>query len=121
MWVMGIFRCGRTLFGAVLAIGIGVLAVSAKDQSWREKAVAEITADEPKIVEAMFPSDARNSFWASVRDDGSRRDGFAEYLCLALHEHGMPKGDFVVIRIWDAGAMARNEMKEIGRFDCQLY
>jgi hypothetical protein len=55
-----------------------------------------------------------------MRDDGSRRDGFAEYLCLVLHEHGMPKGDLVVIHIWDAAALARNEMREIGKFDCLL-
>lgn len=117
---MGIFKIGRILFSTLLAIGAGASSASAKDQSWREKAVAAIIADNSKIVEAMFPNDARNSFWVSMRDDGSRRDGFAEYLCLALHEQGMPKGDFVVIRIWDAGAMARNEMHEIGRFDCQL-
>ncbi|KAB2781200.1 hypothetical protein [Brucella anthropi] len=117
---MGILKIGRILFSASLATGIGTLNASAQDQSWREKAVTAIIADNSKIVEAMFPNDARNSFWVSLRDDGSRQDGFAEYLCLALHEQGMPKGDFVVIRIWDAGAMARNEMEEIGRFDCQL-
>lgn len=89
------------------------------DNSWRERAV-QVIADEPTVVEAMFPNDAPNSFWASMRDDGSRRDGFAEYLCLVMHQHGMPKGKLVVIRIWDAAAMAKSDMREIGKFNCML-
>lgn len=86
--------------------------------AWRQKALKAVRA-ESKVVEAMFPNDARSSFWASVRDDGTRRDGYAEYLCLSLIESGMPKGSFIVIRVWDARAMAKSQMREIGRFDCK--
>lgn len=85
---------------------------------WRQKALKAVRA-EPKVVEAMFPNNARNSFWASVRDDGTRRDGYAEYLCMSLVESGMPKGSFIVIRIWDARAMAQSTMREIGKYDCK--
>lgn len=95
-------------------------SASQGNEAWREKAVQVILNDEPKVVEAMFPNDAPNSFWVSMRDDGSRRDGFAEYLCLVMHQNGMPDGKLTVIRIWDAGAMARGDMREIGRFDCRL-
>jgi hypothetical protein len=54
-----------------------------------------------------------------MRDDGSRRDGFADYLCLVLKDAGMPKDKFVVIRIWDAFSLAREEFKEIGRSECK--
>lgn len=105
----------------VTAIAASCVAANAEDistgDSWRETALRTVL-DEPSVVEAMFPNDSRSSFWASMRDDGSRRDGFAEYLCLTLFDAGMPKGEFLVIRIWDAGAMARGDMEEIGRFEC---
>lgn len=88
--------------------------------NWRTNTLDAIAADDPSVVEAMFPEDAPHSFWVSMRDDGTRRDGFAEYLCLVLHQHGMPKEDLVVIRVWDAAEMARGQMKELGRFDCKL-
>lgn len=86
--------------------------------AWRQKALKAIRA-EPKVAEAIFPNDARNSFWASMRDDGTRRDGFAQYLCMSLFESGMPKGQVIVIHIWDARAMAQSQMREIGKFDCK--
>lgn len=86
--------------------------------AWRQKALKAVRA-EPKVVEAIFPNNARNSFWASVRDDGTRRDGYAEYLCMSLFESGMPKGSFIVIRVWDARAMAQSRMREIGKYDCK--
>lgn len=72
-----------------------------RDNSWRLKAVDEVSK-EKLVFEAMFPNNSTSSFWVSMRDDGSRRDGFAEYLCLVLKETGMPVGKFVTIRIWDA-------------------
>ena len=104
-----------------VAVSAGCSAAVAQtaDDSWRESAVQTVL-EEPSVVEAMFPNDAPSSFWASVRDDGSRRDGLAEYLCLTLYDSGMPAGDFVVVRIWDAAAMAGGELREIGRFDCAL-
>lgn len=93
-------------------------AQQVRTDAWRQKALKAVKA-EPKVVEAIFPNDARNSFWASVRDDGTRRDGYAEYLCMSLVENGMPKGSFIVIRIWDARAMARSTMREIGKYDCK--
>lgn len=60
-------RFGRVLSVSVLMIGIGASEAFAQDQSWREKAVEAIAADEPSVVEAIFPNDAPNSFWASGR------------------------------------------------------
>lgn len=104
-----------------LAMGASCSAVSAQaaDDSWREGAV-QIVLEEPSVVEAMFPNDAPHSFWASMLDDGTRRDGYAEYLCLTLNHSGMPADDSVVISIWDAAAMARGELRKIGEFYCNL-
>jgi hypothetical protein len=85
------------------------------EADWKAQAVSLAKA-EPQVVDAMFSG--ASSFWTSALDDGSRRDGFADYLCLVMHDAGMPSGDFYVIRVWDAAAMARDEMKEIGRAEC---
>jgi hypothetical protein len=63
---MSVFRISRVLSAAMLVMGIGASVALAQDQSWREKAVDAITADEPSVVEAMFPNNAPNSFWASI-------------------------------------------------------
>ncbi|MEO1985385.1 MAG: hypothetical protein ABGX47_01880 [Martelella sp.] len=97
----------------VVMMLIGATAASAAD--WRDAAVAEI-AKEKQVVEVMFSQPI--SLWALMYDDGSRRDGYAEYLCLVLFSSGMPKGESVIITIWDATAMVQGDMKRIGRFEC---
>lgn len=90
-------------------------AAAAADEAWRDKAV-DLIRKEKKVVEAMFTQNI--SLWVSVRDDGTNRDGYADYICLVLGDAGMPKGDFVIIRILDAAALAKEEMKELGRSEC---
>lgn len=102
----------RFLFIAAIAAGA---SVAHADEAWRDKAVKMI-GEEKAVVEAMFPQD--KSLWVSVQDNGSNRDGYADYMCLVLHDAGMQKGDFVVIRILDAASLARDEMKELGRSEC---
>jgi hypothetical protein len=102
-----------------LLISLGICAAisaPAAAQGWRDNAVAAIKA-EPKVVDAMFTQDI--SLWVSVPDDGSRRDGLAEFFCLLVHESGMESSDFVIIKVWDAAAMARGDMREIGKTECQ--
>ena len=91
------------------------LPVGAQD-AWRDDYVEAVRA-ESGIREAMFTGPV--SFWASMSDDGTRRDGFAEFLCVVAMQNGMPVGDFFVIKIWDFHAMLRKEMREIGRFNCE--
>lgn len=50
-----------------------------------EKALTEIRK-EKKVAEAII-TDA-NVLYVSVKDDGTRRDGYAEYLCQILKENG---------------------------------
>ena len=50
-----------------------------------EKALVEIRK-EKKVAEAMV-TDA-NVLYVSVKDDGTKRDGYAEYLCQILKENG---------------------------------
>ncbi len=85
-------------------------------QDWRDRAT-EMVIQEKSVIDAMFTQPI--SLWVSMRDDLSRRDGFASYLCVLLLDAGMQPGDFVVIKIWDAAAMSREELKEIGRYECE--
>ena len=57
--------------------------ISEKDVN--EKALSEIRKEE-KVAEAII-TDA-NVLYVSVKDDGTRRDGYAEYLCQILKENG---------------------------------
>lgn len=99
----------------ILVASTIVLASAAYAADWKEEAIAEIRS-EPKVVEAMFTGSS--SLWVSVRDNGSRRDGLAESMCVLLHSAGMPTGDFYVVHVWDAAQMARGENVELGRFEC---
>lgn len=50
-----------------------------------EKALNEIRKEE-KVEEAIITDE--NVLYVSVKDDGTRRDGYAEYLCQILKENG---------------------------------
>lgn len=104
----------RTTISALMMVGALTAAASASE--WRDAALNEIRK-EASVVEAMFPQSL--SLWVSMRDDGTRRDGFANYLCLILAETGKPSGDLVIVHIWDAANMARENMVEIGRTECR--
>jgi hypothetical protein len=54
------------------------------DNAGNKKALEEIKK-EPKVTEALL-TDA-NVLYVSVADDGSRRDGYAKYLCGVLTEN----------------------------------
>ena len=90
---------------------------AAATTAWREKAITAIR-QEPRVADASWPNGNGPSLWITMRDDGTRRDGYAESMCLILGQNGMPAGDFIVIHIYDAAAMAREEFREIGRYDC---
>ena len=100
----------------VFSIGILLSEASFADDQWRKRYVDLVLA-EPKVVEAIWPN-STGSFWASVRDNGTRRDGFAEYLCLLKSDAGAPKGVSYIISIWSAAEMARGKLSKIGEFHC---
>lgn len=83
---------------------------------WRENAV-KLAVEEPKIHEALWSQDL--SFWVSVVDDGTKRNGYAQYLCFVLNDAGRPKDEIIIITVWDRAAMAKNNLKELGKATCQ--
>lgn len=99
------------ILGLVMSVGS-----AAGEEAWRENAITLAKA-EKKVIDATWAQAI--SFWVSVADDGTRRDGFAEYLCLVLTEAGRPAGEFVVVKVWDHAAMVKDNLKEIGRAECR--
>lgn len=84
---------------------------------WRNQALKRISADNRSIREALWSQ--RRSFWVSRDDDGTRHDGFAEYLCLELKGLGKPIDESVIITIWSHQDMIRGDFKELGKMRCK--
>jgi hypothetical protein len=68
----------------IMSCGDSAPAEKPADNAGNKKALEEIKK-EPKITEA-FINDA-NVLYVSVADDGTRRDGYAQYLCGILKEN----------------------------------
>jgi hypothetical protein len=106
----------RLLFALLLSAPSLALADYRPQSDWEHEALAVMRRENKSVIETMFPR--RGSLWASMRDNGSRRDGYAQTICMQLNEAGKPRSEMVIVRIWDAAAMARGELREIGRADC---
>ncbi|SHI80285.1 hypothetical protein SAMN02745911_1216 [Aureimonas altamirensis DSM 21988] len=91
----------------------GITSAVAQDDP-RDRALAAVN-EEQSVVEALWST--YRTMWVSMRDDGSNRRGFAEYLCLVLNDYDLGEGS-IRVRIFDAGAMARGEQREIGEATC---
>lgn len=71
-----------------------------QDNPNNQKALAEIKK-EPKITEAII-TDA-NVLYVSVVDDGTKRDGYAQYLCQVLAEYNATTKWVKVVEAGTAG------------------
>ena len=73
-------------------------------------AMDEIRA-ENKVINAVWVGDI--TLWVGVKDDGTRRDGYAQYICLLLHDHKINNVYIHIMEPW-------NVKKELGYFACCL-
>ncbi|UVC08965.1 hypothetical protein IHQ71_28275 [Rhizobium sp. TH2] len=92
-----------------------ISSVSYADE-WRSQAIEQIKTAKV-VIDATFTQPS--SLWVSVHDDGTRRDGLAESFCVDLFSAGMPVGSSVIITVWDAAAMAREDLVELGKYQCE--
>ena len=67
---------------------------------WQAKALKIVKA-EKKVLDAKWRSPESNVLYVSMAPDGSRRDGFAEYLCMTFAEAGAPEGELKSVFIYD--------------------
>ena len=59
---------------------------SKESQNQNSKSLLELINAEPKVKEAIITDS--NVLYVSVEDDGTKRDGFANYLCELIKENG---------------------------------
>lgn len=102
-------------FALIVALLMGTAANADDLLPWQETAV-ELAREEGKVMDAMWSQSI--SFWVIMADDGTRRDGYASYLCLVLNQAGRPQGEFVSISVWDAATAGTNSPRKIGQAMC---
>lgn len=74
-----------------------------------------ISDEEPKVKDALWTSD--NVFKVSVKDDGTNRDGYAQYVCLVLSDNGFT-GKGVLVRVVDHNKLLKGEWVNLGTAKC---
>lgn len=72
-------------------------------------AALEAVEAEPKVISAAWQDESLPSLLVGVADDGSRRDGYAEYICQVLAEQRVYGG---VVHVLDGHAEERTELGE---------
>ncbi|MCK5541678.1 MAG: hypothetical protein KAI40_03225 [Desulfobacterales bacterium] len=73
--------------------------------------------EEPTAVDAIWTAD--NIFKVGVFNDGSNRDGYAEYVCMVLKDYGF-KGKNIYIQIIDIRKLNLNKKwVKLGETWCQ--
>lgn len=65
-----------------------------------KSAFIAVIKKEPKVKDVVL-TDA-NVLYVAVQDDGTRRDGYAEYLCSVVAEH---KADVEAVKVVEFGTM----------------
>ncbi len=71
---------------------------------------------ESKVVDAAWGEGAPGAvLYAGLKDDGTRRDGYAEYLCLVLADHGLRGGMVYVV---DYRNFSRGARQRLGHAQC---
>lgn len=101
----------RVLF-TLAAMMISAMVVAAPTQSQLDAALHEVNSEEI-VFDASWQDIATPSLVARVFDKGTRRDGYAGYLCMILSEHGINGG---VVRVID---VVSKDRKELGQAKCK--
>ena len=87
-----------------LALGMIVMALPAQAKQelkpWQKKALA-LVKKEKKVLDAFWRDPEHNVLFVTMEPNGTRRDGFAQYLCMQVMSAGAPKGKLNSIWIYD--------------------
>lgn len=106
----------KYLIAAALLAMTSTTGLATELEPWQIKG-AELAAAEPKIYEAYWSQNI--SLWVSVKDNGTNRAGYADYICLVLNQAGRPQGEFVAVTVWDVKGLGTNNSKQLGKTYCQ--
>lgn len=84
----------------------------------QKEKILKIVKSEPKVKDAIFPNGSDNLLYVGMYDNGSRRDGFAEYLCISINEKvKLPHQIFIKIVDYK-DILQQKGFREIGRYFC---
>jgi hypothetical protein len=78
---------------------------------------------EEKIIDLYYDPNANIQWHVGVIDDGTKRYGFASYLCEILHEHNLVS-QTTFVRIVDISKVNRGEdfrKASLGKVNCATY
>ncbi len=91
-------------------------AQAAPSQAQRDFATYLVkSGKEPKVKDATWATD--RNLYVGVIDDGSRRDGFAEYICSVADDHGLRPE---LVKAIDVVKVARTgKFVELGKAYCK--
>ncbi|WP_236207886.1 hypothetical protein [Pseudomonas tohonis] len=97
--------------GLMLLAGAAVAAPSAEQDAFK---VYLLSGKESKVKDATWMTDT--NLYVAVMDEGSRRDGFAEYLCMEAASQGVSPA---LIKVVDMAKVIRDkEFVELGKAYC---
>lgn len=76
-----------------------------------------LSGEEPTVLDATWTAD--KIFKIGVKDDGSRRDGFAEYACIEINNQFNAKEQGVWVQVIDYNKLMKtNEWVKLGEAHC---
>lgn len=102
---------------ALLVFGALATTVSAAPTAAQKKFVDYLikSGEEPKVKDATWATD--ENLYVGVISDGTRRDGYAEYLCSIAGDHGLKPE---LIKIIDIVKVNRTgKFVELGKAYCR--
>ncbi|KMK51567.1 hypothetical protein RO21_05570 [[Actinobacillus] muris] len=103
----------------LLSLTLFAFPAMADDLDTNREKVKQIflSDEEPKVKDAVWTSDF--VFKVGVKDDGTKRDGYAQYVCLVLAENGFTGKD-VLVRVIDIDKLRKTgEWINLGTAKCQ--
>ncbi|MDD4882523.1 MAG: hypothetical protein PHR30_18055 [Gallionellaceae bacterium] len=106
-----------TMFGAVTSVA--AFQANAETYSAQHEQVTNLfkSKEEKSAKDAIWT--ARYTFKVGVINDGSRRDGYADYVCQVLYDYGF-KGKKVWVQVIDIVKLSRNgDWVKLGESHCQ--
>lgn len=99
---------------------IACLSVAMAGPAWAafdEDGFLRAMGEEPKVKDSLVTD--TGALYIGVMDDGTNRNGYAEYVCMVANDFAQPPERDRLVKIIDIAAVARNEgFKELGRHWC---
>lgn len=100
----------------LMAISFNNFAAIELTQAQQQVTKYFISSEEPTVKDATWT--APSIFKVGVLNDGSRRDGYAEYVCMVLYEHGL-KGNKVWVHVIDIEKVIKEKrFVKLGEAQC---